>query len=92
MPCRVEAGDVRQESLSGADIAGRFFAANVLLARLERQSQSGAPCGVGADTDQSARQCACIRLFGGEKRGMRPAETHRHAEALGTAHCDIEAQ
>ena len=88
----VEPGDVGQQHLRGADVGRRLLATDVLLARLEREPQRGATCGVGADADDAPGQGPGRRLVGGDERGVRPAEHHRHAEALRRADRDVGAE
>ena len=45
---RVHRGDDRQQHLRGADVGGRLFAADMLLAGLQRQPIGRLPC---ASTD-----------------------------------------
>ena len=64
----------------------------MLFASLQRQTQGGTPRRIRADADEAARQCASVRLFGREKRSVRTAEAHRHAEALCAANGDFETK
>ncbi len=88
---RVHAGDVRQQHLRGADVAGGLLATDVLLARLQREAQRAATLRVDRHADQAAGQVALVLLAGGEERGVRSAVGHRHAEALRRADDDVGA-
>jgi hypothetical protein len=57
----VHAGDHRRQHLRRADVGGRLLAADVLLARLQREAVGGLPCAVDADAHQAARQRALER-------------------------------
>ncbi len=86
---RVTTGHHCQEHLRGANIAGRFFAPDVLFAGLQCESEGGAPLGIDGDTHKSARHGALMRVGSREKCRMRPAEAKRHAESLRAADRDI---
>ena len=85
MPRGIESGDDSQQHLRGADIRRRFFAANMLLAGLQRQPHRRCPGGIDAHADQTARHRTLEGVAGGEERCMRPAKAHRHAETLSGA-------
>ena len=53
---------------------------------------AGPPVGVGADADEAARHERGRALVGGDERGVRTAEPHRHAEALGRTDGDVGAE
>ena len=82
----------RQQRLRGADVGCRLVAANVLFAGLQRHAQRGGAVAVHRDADDAPRRAALVRVAGGEKRRVRAAETHRHAEPLRRADGDIGAQ
>ncbi len=88
---RVHAGHHGQQHLRGADVRGRLFAADVLLAGLQRQAVGRIALGVDGDADQAARHAALELVAGGEVAGVRAAETERHAEALAVADHDVGA-
>ncbi|MNM52926.1 hypothetical protein D3C81_640160 [compost metagenome] len=89
---RIHAGDVGQQHLRGADVAGGLFAADVLLAGLHGQAQGRLAEAVDGHADQAAGHVALERIAGGEVRRMRASKAQRHAEALGAAqhHVGIE--
>ena len=88
----VHRGQDGQQHLGGADVAGGLFAADVLLARLERQAQGGPALGVFGHPHQPAGHVALEGVARGKERGMRAAAAQRHAEALGAAHHDVRAE
>ena len=91
VPYRIHAGDDGEQHLRGADVRGRLFAADMLLAGLQGEAHGRRAGGVEADADEAAGHRALQRVPRGEKGGMRAAETHRHAEALRGADDDVGA-
>ena len=87
----VHAGDDRRQHLRGADVAGGFFAANVLLARLQRQPVRGLPVHVHAHAHKAPGQRALERVLARHVGGVRAAGAHGHAQALRVAHHDVGA-
>ncbi len=81
----VEAGDVGEQGLRGADVRGGLLAPDVLLAGLQRHAERRLPVGVHRHADDAAGRLAHERLARGEERRMRAAVAHRHAEPLGAA-------
>ena len=79
---RVQPGDHREQHLGGADVARRLLAADVLLARLQREPVRGTAFRVDRHTDQPAGQRALELVARREVRRVRAAEAERHAEAL----------
>ena len=63
----------------------------MLLAGLQRQPVGGRSVGVDRDADQAAGQLARVLGVHGEVAGVRTAESHWHAEALGGAERDVGA-
>jgi hypothetical protein len=92
VPRRVEAGDVCQQNLSSADVGGRLFATDVLLAGLQGEAHGRPTLGVGADSHQPTGKGAGNRLIGGDERGVRSSEAHRHAKALCRADRNVGMQ
>ncbi len=80
-----------EQHLRGADVARRLLAADVLLARLQREPVGGVAVGVDRDADEAAGQLAGERVGDGHEAGVRAAEAHRHAEALRGADHDAGA-
>ena len=85
-------GHVRQQRLRGADVAGGLFAADVLLARAERQAQRGFAARILGDADDAAGHLAFEFVARGEKRRVRPAVAQRHAKPLRAADGDVRAK
>ena len=82
----------REQHLRGADVAGRLLSPDVLLPGLQREPE-GLPAGrVFADPDQSARQLPLQVAAHCQERGVRAAESQRHAEPLGIAERDVRAE
>ena len=88
---RVHAGHHREQHLRGADVRRRLLAADVLLARLQREPVRRAAGGVDGDADEAPRHRALEVVAGGEVAGVRAAVAHRHAEALRRADDDVGA-
>ncbi len=88
---RVEARDIRQQRLRRADVRGRLFAADVLLARLQRHAIRRIALRVHRHADDPARRLAHVLLERREERRMRAAVTERHAEPLRVAVDDVGA-
>src|ERR1051325_10569676 len=88
----IHAGDDGEEDLGGADVAGGFFAADVLFAGLDGEAIGGVAVGIFGDADDSAGHFAGVLGFGGHVGGVRAAEAHGDAEALGGADGDVSAE
>jgi len=88
---RVHAGDHRRQHLGGADVAGGLFAADVLLARLQREAIGRVAVRVDADADQPAGHGALVVVAAGHVGRVRAAGAHRHAQALRAADHDVGA-
>ena len=85
----VHARHHRRQHLCRADVGSRLLAADVLLARLQRQAQRGRAMRVDAHADQPAGQRALVGVAAGQVGGMRAAVAHRHAQALRGAADDV---
>ena len=88
---RVEAGDVREQGLRGADIGGRLLAADMLLTGLQRHAVGRIPVRIHGDADDPPGNLAHVNFAGREKRGVRAPVTQGHAEALGVSIDDVRA-
>ena len=88
----VHAGDDREQHLRRADVARRLLAADVLLARLQREAIRGVAVAVDGRADQAARHAALQGVGARHVRRVRPAVAHRHAEALGRSDGDVGAE
>ena len=75
-------GGQREERFVGADIRGGFFAADVLLARGERENESAAAFGVEGLAGEAAGKLADEFVARGDHADVRTAVTGRYAEAL----------
>ena len=82
VPDRVHAGHDGEKHLGGADVGRRLLAADVLLARLQRQAECGATGGVLAHADQPAGEQPLEPVADGHVAGVGAAVAHRHTEAL----------
>ena len=76
--CRHE----RNEGLVGADVRRRLFAADVLLARGQRQYESAIPCPVDSLAREPARHLPHELLLGCDHTAEWSAIAKRHAERL----------
>ena len=74
-----------------ADVAGRFLAANVLLAGLQREYPAAFAVAVGRFADESAGDLAEVFLLAaaGEDTEVGSAEAERHTETLPLGHGDV---
>ena len=81
-----------EQHLRGADVRRRLLAADVLLARLQREPVGGVARGILRDADEAAGQLALEARAHGHVAGVRTAEAHRHAEALRRADGDVGAE
>ncbi len=88
----IEAGDIGQQHLGGADVGVGLLAADVLLAGLQRHAQRGVAAGVLGHADDAARHAALELVAAGEIGRVRATVAHRHAEALGRAEHHVGAQ
>src|SRR5581483_5773158 len=89
---RIHRRDHREENLRRADVARRFFAADVLLACLQRKAKSGTAFRVVRDADEPARHVALEFIARRKICRVRPAETERHAETLRRADSDVRTE
>ena len=91
MPHRIHAGHHRQQHLRGADIGCRFFTADMLFARLQREAHRRRTRGIHRNAHKPARHQALMRIRHRHEGSMRPAIAHGHAKALRAAHHHIGA-
>ncbi len=91
VPHGIHARHDGEQHLRGADVGGRLLAADVLLARLQGQAVGLVPLGVDRDADEAAGDLALEAAVHGHVAGVRTAEAHRDAEALGAADGDVGA-
>ena len=90
-PGQVDDAGERVQRLRGADVRGRFLAADVLLARLQRQHEAAAAVDVDGLAGDPARHPAQVLLAGGEQAERGPAEVEPVAERLALADGDVDA-
>ncbi len=89
MEHRIERRHDRQQRLRGADVRRRLLAADVLLARLERQPVGLVAARVDRHADDPPGHRALEGVAAGHVGGVRPAKAHGHPEPLGRPHGDI---
>ena len=90
-PRQVDDGGERVERLRGADVRGRLLAANVLLARLQRQHEPAPPVDVDGLPGDAPGHPTQVLLAGREEAERRTAEVEAVAERLPLAHRDVHA-
>src|SRR4051794_28750555 len=74
--------DDGEEDLSGADVARRFVAADMLLAGLHREAVTEPSVRIVRNADETAGHMTLVSVARGEVGGMRTAEAERHAKTL----------
>ncbi len=89
---RIAGGDHGQQHLRSTDVGVGLFAADVLLAGLQRHAQCGLAAAIHGDADDAPRRGALVRVAKGEVGRVWTAETHGHAETLAGADHDVGAQ
>ncbi len=89
---RIEASDVGQQHLRGADVGVGLLATDMLLAGLQRHAQRGVAAGVLGHADDASRHAALELVAAGEIGRVRAAVAHRHTEALGRAEHHVGTQ
>src|SRR2546423_598180 len=89
---RIHGRDDREKNLCRANIAGRFVATDVLLARLQRESVSGSAFSIVRDTDESPRHVAFVLIARGKIRCVRSAEAEWDSKALRVSNRDVHAE
>ena len=87
----IDRGRERDQLLARADVARRALAADVLLARLERQHVAGAALDVRGAADDAARHLADEFVAAREQPHVRATVTQRHPQRLPLRHDDIGA-
>ena len=89
---RVHRGHDGQQHLGGADVRCRLLAADVLLARLQRETVGGVTGGILRHADQATGQLTFQARPHGHVARVRAAEPERNAEALRRADRDVGAE
>ena len=85
-------GHDSEQDLGGADVAGGFFPADVLLACLQRETIGGAAVGVMGHADQATGQAALEGVLHRHESRVRSTKAERNAEALAVADADVRAE
>ena len=86
---RVHAGHDRQQHLRRANVRGRLFATDMLLAGLQGQPIGRFALGVDRHSDQATGHRALVGIAATHEGGMRAAKAEWHAKALAVADDDI---
>src|ERR1051325_4980220 len=89
---RIHRGYDGKKNLCRADVACGFVAADVLLARLQREPIGGSPFGVVRHSDQAAGHVTFEFVARSKVRCMWPAESERNAEPLGIADGNVSSE
>ena len=89
---RIHRGDDGEQNLRGADITGRFVAADVLLAGLQGEAIAGPAVGIVRNADETSRHVAFVFIARRKISGVRSAKAERNAETLRAADGDIGAE
>src|SRR5882724_96385 len=78
-----------QQTLVGADVAGRLLPADVLLASLHREHEAAFAVAVHGLADEPARHLADISFAARQHAKIRAAVTHRRTQALAFSDGDV---
>ena len=89
---RVHRCDDGEKHLRRADVARRFVATDVLLARLQREPIAGLSSRIMRNADEPSRHVAFVLIARREIRGVRSAEAERNTEALRAADGNVGAE
>ena len=98
MPCaaqqaHVDGGAQRHQALVGADVRRRLLAADVLLARLQREHEAAPAVRGPRSRPRGARACAAPATAGRRRSpAAGPPKTRRIAERLPLAHHEVGAR
>src|ERR1700678_2131951 len=82
----------RAQRMIGADIRSRAFAANMLLARIERQAERATAVAIASLSDQPAGHLAQMSRARGHEADAGSAELKRLPETLTLTHGNIDAK
>ncbi len=88
----VHRGYIRKQSLCGADVARRLFAADVLLTGLQGETVSGTAAAILGNTDDASWHMALESVPRCEIGRVRAAKSERNAETLGVADSNIRPE
>ena len=84
--------DDGEKNLRRANVARRFVAPDVLLARLQSESIRGPALGVVRNADETSGHVTFVLIARREIGGVRPAESERNTETLRAADGNIGAK
>src|SRR5689334_12557925 len=88
----VHGSHVREQGLGGADVAGGFFAADMLLTCLQREPKGWAAARIFRDADEPARNLALIGIARRQEGGVRSAIAQGNTESLRAADGDVRSE
>src|SRR2546423_7647074 len=89
---RVHRRDDGEKNLRRADVTRCLVAADVLLARLQRESVSGPAFSIVRNADESPGHVALVLIERGKVSRMRSAETEWNAETLRISNRNVSAE
>jgi hypothetical protein len=89
---RVHRRHHREQDLRGADVRRRLLAADVLLARLQREAKRDLALRVARHADDAAGNLPAQVVLARQERRVRTTKAHRHAEPLRGADRDVGAE
>ena len=89
---RIHRRDDGEKNLGRADVARRFVATDVLLARLQREAISRAAFGIVGNAHEPARHVAFVLIARREICRVRSAESEWNAETLRVSDGDVGAE
>ena len=81
-----------EEHLSGADVAGRLVAADVLFSGLQSQAVRGVAIGVLGDADQATRHLTLETISNREVTSVGASKAERNTKALRCSHRNVSAE
>lgn len=87
----VHGGNICQESLCSADIAGSLLSSDVLLSGLETHSVAGVALVVLGDSDDSPGELSLVLVCAGDEGCGGTTVAHRNSESLRASDRDIGA-
>ena len=87
----IDAGRQRHQALVGANVAGRFLAPDILLARLEREHVTAFAFFIHRLAHNAARDATHIFARGAEETQVGTAKAKRHTQRLTFAGHDVRA-
>ena len=89
---RIHARHHRQQHLRRADVARGFFAADVLLARLQTEAIRGPSGCILRHTDKTSGQTTLQIVLHRHEGRVRTAKTERHAKTLAVSDANVRAK